>query len=160
MIIVSLLTSLCSLKIFNFHLVLIGISVSQILQMLDKYVYIYNEIECPYTLFKHRFYSSIATSSGEMFNQLSRVVQHNLRWKGAKKMPSIAKKRLIWKKFKRYYLCSNQKLASTQTFGSVFLNRIRKVQISKHESDLFKIIDCFTECHGFVLSDYVSFVIK
>ena len=31
-------------------------------------------------------------------------------------MPSIAKKRLLRKNFKRHYLCSNQKLASTQTF--------------------------------------------
>ena len=93
--------SLCSLKNCKFHLVLIGISLSQIFQRLDKYVYIYQEIDCLYTLFKHRFYSSIVTSSGEMFNQFRRAVQHNLRWKGAKKMPSIAKKRIIWKKFKK-----------------------------------------------------------
>ena len=35
-------------------------------------------------------------------------------------MPSIAKKRLIWKEFKRHYLSFNQKLASTQTFGQRF----------------------------------------
>ena len=52
-------------------------------------------MEC---LFKRRFHSSIVTSSGERFNHPSRTVQHNLRWKGAKKMPSIAKKRLIWRK--------------------------------------------------------------
>ena len=34
-----------------------------------------------------------------MLNQLRGAVQHNLRWKGAEKMPSIAKKRLIRKKF-------------------------------------------------------------
>ena len=33
--------SLCSLKNCEFHLVLIGISLSQIFQRLDKYVYIY-----------------------------------------------------------------------------------------------------------------------
>ena len=82
-------------------MVLIGISLSQIFQRLDKYVYKYQEIDCLYTLFKHRFYSSIVTLSGEMFNQLRREVQHKLRWKGAEKMPSIAKKRLIRKKFKR-----------------------------------------------------------
>ena len=119
--------SLCSLENCKFHLVLIGISLSQIFQRLDKYVYIYQEIDCLYTLFKHRLYSSIVTSSGEMFNQLRRAVQHNLRWRGAEKMPSIAKKRLIRKKFKRHSLCSNQKLASTQTLGSAFLDRIRKI---------------------------------
>ena len=75
-------------------------------------------------------------------------------------MPSIAKKRLIRKKFKRHYLCSNQKLASTQTLGSAFLDKIQKIQNSKYEPDWFKIIDCFIDCHGSVHSDYVSFVIK
>ena len=150
----------CSLENCKFQLVLIGISLSQICQRLDKYVYIYQEIDCLYTLFKHRFYSSFVTSSGEMFNQLSRAVQHNLRWKGAKKMPGTAKKRLIRKNFYRPYLCSNQKLASTQTLGSAFLDRIRKIQNSKYESDLFKIIDCFIDCHDSAHSNYVSFVIK
>ena len=95
-----------------------------------------------------------------MFNQLRRAVQLNLRTKGAEKMPSIAKKRLIRKKFKRHYLCSNQKLASTQTFGSAFLDTIRKIQNLKYESDLFKNIDCFFDCHGSVNGDYVSFVTK
>ena len=94
---VSTHNSLCSLENCKFHLVLIGISFSQIFQRLDKYVYIYQEIDCLYTLFKHRFYSSIVTSSGEMFIQLRRAVQHNLRRRGAKKMPSIAKKRLFRK---------------------------------------------------------------
>ena len=40
------------------------------------------------------------------------------------------------KKIKRHYLCSNQKLASTQTIGSAFLERIRKLQNSKYERDL------------------------
>ena len=95
-----------------------------------------------------------------MFNQLRRAVQHNLRWKEAENMPSIAKKRLIRKKFMRHHLFPNQKLASTHTLGSAFLDRIRKVQNSKYESDLFKIIDCFIDCHDSVHSDYLSFVLK
>ena len=43
---------------------------------------------------------------------------------------------------------------------SAFLDRIQKIQNSKYEFDLFKIIDCFNDCHGSVHSDYVSFVIK
>ena len=75
-------------------------------------------------------------------------------------MPSVAKKRLLRKKFKRHYLCSNHKLASTQTIGSAFLERVRKVQNSKLEHDLLKIIDCFIDGYGFVNSDHVSFSIK
>ena len=149
---VSTHNSLCSLENCKFHLILIGISLSQFCQRLDKYVYIFQEVDCLFILFKHRFFSSIVTSNREMFNELSRAVQHNLRWKGAKKMPSIAKKRLIRKKFRRHYLCSNQKLASKKTLGSAFLDRIRKNQNSKDDSDLFKIIDCFIDCHGSVHS--------
>ena len=73
----------CSSENCKFHLVLIGISVNQILQRLDKRIFINQEIDCLYILFKHIFYSSIVTSRGEVFNQLIRVVQQNLRWKGA-----------------------------------------------------------------------------
>ena len=144
----------------KFHLVLIGTFHSQNLQRLDKYVYIYQEIDCLYNLLKQRFFSSVVTSSGEKFNQLSRAVQQNLRWKAAEKMRSIAKKRLFLKKFKGHYLCSNQKLASTQIFGTSFLGRIRKTQNSKYESGLFKIIDYLIDCHGSVQRDYVSLYVK
>ena len=78
---VSTHNSLCSLEKFRLHLVLIGTSFNQILQRLDKYNYIYQEIDCLYTLFKHIFHSSFVTSSGsgEVFNQLNRAVHHNLR---------------------------------------------------------------------------------
>ena len=105
--------SLCSLEKVRLHLVLIGTSFNQILQSLDKNNYIYQEIDCLYILFKHIFHSSFVTSSGsaEVFNQLNRAAQHNLRWKGAAKMPSIAEKRLVSrKKYKRNYLSSNQSL--------------------------------------------------
>ena len=46
-------------------------------------------------------------------------------------------------KFKRHYLCFNQKPASTQTIGSSFLERVREVQNRKYEQDLLKTIDCF-----------------
>ena len=75
-------------------------------------------------------------------------------------MPSIEKKPLSWKKNKKHYLYSNQKLASTQILGSAFLDRFRKAQNSKYESDLFKVFDCIIGCHGSVHSDYISFVIK
>ena len=112
-------------EIANFIFFLIGTSLIQILQRLDKYQYVYQETDCLYTLYKHRFFSSIVTSSGEVFNQLSCGVQHNLRLKGAEKTPSVPRKRVVRKKFKKYYLNSNQKLASTQTLGSAFLDRIR-----------------------------------
>ena len=99
--------SYCYVENGKFPLILVGTSFSQILQRLDKYVYMYQEIDCFYTLFKHRFYSSIDTSSGEIFNPFSRAVQQTLRWKGVKKMPSIAKKRLIRNECKSHHLIKN-----------------------------------------------------
>ena len=115
--------SLCSLENFKFHLVLIVTSFNQILQRLDKYIYIYQEIDWLYTLLKHRFHSSVVKPSGQVFNQLNRAVQNNLRGKGAKKIPSIAKKRLTRKKNKRHYLSSNQKFSRklmVQSFRTEF----------------------------------------
>ena len=150
----------CSLGNCKFHIILIRTSLSQILQRLDKYQYIYQEIDCLYNLYKHRFFSSVVTSSGEVFNQLSCGVQHNLRLKRAEKTPSVSRKRLVRKKFKKHFLSSNQKLASTQTLGSAFSDRIRKVQNSKYESDLFKIIDCFYDGYGSVNSERVIFSVN
>ena len=150
----------CSLGNCKFNIILNGTSFSQILQRLDKYQCIYQEIDCLYTLYKHRFVSSIVTSSGEVFNQLSCGVQHMLRWKGAKKTPSVSRKRLIRKKFKKHYLSSEQKLASTQTLGSAFLDRIRKIQNSKYEFDLFKVFDCLIDGYGSVNSESVNFSIN
>ena len=72
-------------------------------------------------------------------------------------MPAVAKKIRLRKKFKRQYLCSNQKLASTQTIGSVFLERVCEVQKSKYEHDLLKISDCFIDGYEFVNGDHVNF---
>ena len=69
--------------------------------------------------------------------------------KRLKKFKSVSRKRLVWKKLKKHFLTSNQKIASTQTLGSAFLKRFQIVQNSKFESDLFKIVDCFFD-------DYVS----
>ena len=77
-----------------------------------------------------------------------------------KKKPSVAKKRLLRKKFKRHYLCPKQKLAYTQTIGSAFLESVHKVENSKYEDDLLKIIDCFVVGFGFVNSDLVNFSIN
>ena len=150
----------CSLENCKFHILLIGSSFDQILQRLGNFHFTYQIIDCLYSLYKYRFYSNVISSTGEVFNQLDRAVHHNLKWKGKEKVPSVSKKSLLRKKFKRHYLCSNQKLASTQTIGSAFLERVRKVQNSKYAHDLLKIIDCFIDGYGFVNSDHVNFSIK
>ena len=149
----------CSLGSCKLNIILIGSSLSQTFQILDKYQYIYQEIDCLYLLYKHIFFSSFVTSSGEVFNQFSCGVQHNLRWKGAEKHQAYQGNDSFGKSLKNY-LSSNQKLASTQTLGSAFLDGTRKIQNSKYASDLFKITDCFIDGYGSVNSERFNFSIN
>ena len=75
-------------------------------------------------------------------------------------MPSIAKKRLLRKKFKQHFMNALQKNKSTQTSGSVFAERIEKVKKTRFELELIKIVDCFLDGHGNYDSNLVSFRIK
>ena len=63
-------------------------------------------------------------------------------------MPSLAKKRLLRKKFKQHFKSALQKNKSTQTSGSVFAERIEKVTKTKFELELMKFVDCFLDGHG------------
>ena len=62
-----------------------------------------------------------------MFDNVQRAVDYNHRNKVVDRMPSIAKKRLLKKKYKKHLFSSFQKTKTTQTSGSVFAERIEKV---------------------------------
>ena len=72
-------------------------------------------------------------------------------------MPSIAKKRLLRKMYEKHLLSSIQNTKSTQTSGSVFVDRIEQDKKIKFELELIKIVDCFLHCHGIYTSNSVSF---
>ena len=75
-------------------------------------------------------------------------------------MPSIAKKRLLRKRYKKHLFSSFRKTKRTQTSGSVFAERIEEVKKTKSEPELIKIVDCFLDDHGNFDSNSVSFKIK
>ena len=75
-------------------------------------------------------------------------------------MPSIAKKRLLRKKYKKHLFSFFQRTKTTQTSGSVIAERIEKVKKTKIELELIKIVDCFLDGHGNFDSNLVSFKIK
>ena len=127
-------SSFCPVENCKFHLVLIRSSLDQILQRLDKY-FTYQIVNCIYTLYKYRFYSSFNSSKGEVFNQLNRAVEQNLKYRIPENYPVLQKNACCKKKSKKHYLSSAQKLASTQTRRSASLERILKVQNSKCEID-------------------------
>ena len=72
-------------------------------------------------------------------------------------MTSIAKKRLLRKKYKKHLFSSFQETKTTQTSGSLFAERIEKVKKTKFELDLIKIVDCFLDGHDNYDSKLVSF---
>ena len=117
---------------------------------MENLSYVYQTFDCLYTLYKHQFFGSFIEESGVVFTQLTRAVEHNLENKYVEKVPSISKKRLSRKKFKRHLLRAEQRNASTQTLGSSFLDMVHSLRNSKYESELIKMVDCLLDGHGII----------
>ena len=149
----------CSLPSCKYHILLPG-NVEELLKKLNTFCLTYQHVDCLYTLFKYQFSGKVVEKSGQVFDNVQRAVDFNQRNKGVDRMPSIAKKRLFKKKYKKHLFSSFQKTKTTQTSGSVFAERIEKVKKTKFELDLIKILDCFLDGHGKYDSNLVSFKIK
>ena len=143
----------------KYHIVLLG-NVQELLKKLDTFCFTYQHVDCLYTLFKYRFRGKVIAKSGQLFDNVQRAVDFNQRSKGVNRMTSIAKKRLLRKKYKNHLFSSYQKTKTTQTSGSLFAERIEKVKNLKFELELIKIEDCFLDGHGNYDSNLVSFKIK
>ena len=127
---------------------------------MDTFCFTYQHVDCLYTLFKYRFSGKIFANSGNVFDNVQRAISFNQRNRGVDKMPSIAKKRLLRKKFEQHSMSALQNNKSTQTSGSVFAERIEKAKNTKFEMELKKIVDGFLDCHGSYDSNLVTFKIK
>ena len=153
--------SICTVPNCKCHILLIAEKdKNDLMQKLDTFCFTYQLVDCLYTLFKYRFDGKIVTKIGQVFDNIERAVRFNQRHKTVERMPSIAKKRLLRKKYKRHLLSSLQKTISTQTSGSVFADRIVQVKKTKFEVELIKIVDCFLDGYGNYDSNLVSFKIK
>ena len=149
----------CFLPACKYHIILHG-NVEELLKKLDTFSFTYQHVDCLYTLFKYRFSGKVIAKSGQVFDNVQRAVDFNHRNKGVDRMPSIAKKRLLRRKFKKPLSSSFQKTKTTQTSGSVFAQRIEKVKKTEFGLDLIKLVDCFLDGHGSYDSILVSFKIK
>ena len=149
----------CFLPACNYHIILLG-EIEELQHKLDTFCFTYQHVDCLYTLFKYRFSGKIIAKSGNVFDNVQRAISFNQRNKGVDKMPSIAKKSLLRKKFKQHFMSALQKNKSTQTSGSLFAERIEKDKKTKFELELIKIVDCFLDGHGDFDSNLVSFKIK
>ena len=85
--------SFCTLKTCRYHIVLISSSTEDLPQKLEDLSYLYQTVDCLYTLYKHQFFGSILEESGFVFTQLDRAVQHNYENKFVEKLPSVSKKK-------------------------------------------------------------------
>ena len=146
----------CFLPSCKNHILLVG-NVEELLKKLDTFCFTYQHVDCLYTLFKYRLCGKVIAKSGQVFDNVQRAVDFNQRNKGVDRMTSIAKKRLLRKKYKKHLFSSFQKTETTQTSGSVFAERIEKVKKTKFELDLIKILDCFLDGHGNFVGNPVSF---
>ena len=150
---------MCFLPNCRYHITLIG-NIKELLQKLDSFFFNCQHVDCLYTLFKYHFSDKIVLKTGQLFDNLQMAVHFNQQNRGVGRMPSIAKKRLLRKKYKKNLLSSFQKTKSRQTSGSVFADTIEQVKETKFESDLMKIVFCFLDGHGSYSSSLVSFEIK
>ena len=117
----------CFLPNCIYHNILIG-NIKEMLQKLDAFCFNYQDMDCLSLLFRYRFSGKTVIKIGQLFDNLQRAVHFNQQIRGMDRMPSIAKKRLLRKKYKKHWLSSLQKTKSTQTNGSVFADRIEQVK--------------------------------
>ena len=98
----------CFLPACKYHIVLPG-NVQELLKKLDSFCFTYQHVDCLYTLFKYRFSGKVIAKSGQVFDNVQRAVDFNHRNMGVDRMPSIAKKRLLRKKYEKHLFSSFQK---------------------------------------------------
>ena len=149
----------CLLPSCNCHILLLG-NVEELLKKLDTFCFTYQHVDSLYTLLKCQFSGKVIAKSGQVFDNVQRAVDFNHRNKGMDRIPSIAKKRLLRKKFKKHLFSSLQKTKSTQSSVSVFAERIENGKKTNFELELKEIVDCFLDGHVYYDSNLVSFKIK
>ena len=149
----------CLLLACKDHLILLG-EIEEFLRKLETFCFTCQHVDCLYTLFKYRFIGKIIAKSGNVFDNVQRVVGFNRRNRGGDKNPSVAKKRLLKKKFKQHFRSALQKNKSKHTSGSVFAEWIEKAKEAKTELGLVKMVDCFLDGHGKHDSNLVSLKTK
>ena len=151
----------CSLPACKYHNILL-VGAEELLHKMDTFCFTYQHVDCLYTLFKYRSSKKFISKSGNVFDNVQRAISFNQRNRGVDKikMPIIAKKRLLRKKFKQHFMSALQKNKSTQTSGSVFAERIEKAEKTKFELEVSKNVHCFLYGHGSYDSNLVPFEIK
>ena len=127
----------CFLPACKYHIILIG-NVEELLKKLDTFCFTYQHVDCLYTLFKYRFSGKVIAKSGKVFDKVQRAVDFIQRNKGVDRMPSVAKKKLLTRNYKKHVFNCFQTTKTKQASGSVFAERIEKVKNTRFEFELIK----------------------
>ena len=141
------------------YILLLG-NVEDLLQNLNASCFTYQQVDCLYRPFKYRFKGNIVVTSGQVFDNVQRAVYFFQKIREKERMPSIAKKRILRKKYRKHLLSLFQKTRSTQTSGSVFAGKIEQVKEQEFELTIIKIVNCFVDGYGSYSSKIVTFEIE
>ena len=147
---------LCFLTISSDRKTLIGDSTG-LLQKFHAFCFNYQHVGCLYKLFKYQSSGKIFIENGRLFDSVQRAVFFSHQNREVVRMPSIAKMKLLRKKYKKHLLSSFQKITATQNGGSVFADKIEQVRKTEFELELIKIVDCFLDDHGNATKILINF---
>ena len=94
---------MCFLTNCRSHNILIG-NIKELLRKMRAFCFIYQHVDCLHTLFKYRLSGKIVVKNGKIFHNMQRSVHFNYQIRGVDRMPSVAKKKLLRKKYKKQLL--------------------------------------------------------
>ena len=147
---------MCFIPKCRYHILYLG-NFEELLQKPDLLCFTYQQGDSLNTLFKYQFSTNIVVKSCQVFDNVHRAVYFNQRNRGVDRLPSIAKKRLLRKKYEKHLLGSFQKPKLTHTSGLVFAYRIEQVEKTKFKVELIIFVDCLLEGQGYYTSNLASF---
>ena len=134
---------MCFLLICRYHIFLKS-DITKLLPKLDAFGFNFRHVDCLYTPFKYQFSGKILVKSGRLFDNEQRAAHFNHQHRGVDRMPRIAKKRLVRKKYEKHLLRSFQRIKPMQTRGSIFADRFDQVIQTKFELELIKKFRLFS----------------
>ena len=115
-------TVMCFLPIWTYHISVLR-EVGVLLQKLDLVWYLFQQADCLNAPFKYRLSGNIDVKSRQMCDNMQKAACFNQRKRRVDRMPSIAQKWLLKKKYGKLLLSSFQKTKSARSSGSVLAER-------------------------------------
>ena len=146
--------TLCNVENCHYHILLKYVSLNQLLNILSGQDFKYQCVDDVYFCFKY-FMNKLILTKGNAIDKLKKAVNYGEKHPSVLYQPSVAKKRLLRKKFHR--LGCRKKNVHTQTHKKSFDQRIYQILSGKYAFDFMQILDCLVDGYGFVNTKLVNF---